>query len=72
MKDTLTEQGISEQRIESHSHGAQQSNATLGDEIAYSKERSVKIEISSAEIAIQKATLEGLSAEMYSDQEQTF
>ncbi|PCJ19217.1 MAG: hypothetical protein COB04_06130 [Gammaproteobacteria bacterium] len=72
VKDALTEQGVSEDRIESHSHGSQQSSAAQGDEIAYSKERSVRIEVSSAETAIQQATLEGLELEMHTSEQQTF
>lgn len=49
VKNSLTENGIQAERIESHSYGASQSSATKGDEFAYSQERSVKINISKAD-----------------------
>ncbi|PCI44056.1 MAG: hypothetical protein COB51_10690 [Moraxellaceae bacterium] len=52
VKDSLVSQGIQDNRIDSRGHGSSLASAGKGDEIAYSKQRSVKIEISKAEIAL--------------------
>lgn len=51
VKNSLVQQGVQGDRIEAYGHGSKLSSADKGDEIAYSKERSVRIEISKAEIA---------------------
>ena len=51
VKDSLISQGVQDDRIDTTGYGSTLSSASKGDEIAYSKERSVKIEISKAEIA---------------------